>query len=252
MLITEHFNPKYALPLTLQFSRLAIYLWERPLPTNFLNLSDSQKTWKQRQDALEQESDTDDGADDWHEFSGVRTDYGRLSSNAFPMERCIASTFVNRAKRAFRAGQSWQQFENSELAIDSEGQARAEIDLRRRRLLLENALDNTLQLAVFDTIKQRLCEEIWLQAYQETATPAAVDTPNPSANTNSGASTWTTRIPMRPTPEESERGITGWLPNRYGDLEPLYEDETEIPGIGVRGRGRISENAGRVNGREGQ
>ena len=121
MLITEHFNPKYALPLTLQFSRLAIYLWDRPLPTNFLNLSDSQKTWKQRQDALEQESDTDDGADDWHEFSGVRTDYGRLSSNAFPMERCIASTFVNRAKRAFRAGQSWQQFENSELAIDSEG-----------------------------------------------------------------------------------------------------------------------------------
>lgn len=129
-----------------------------PRPTDFLNLSESRKAWKRRVDEQERAADFDDGSDDWYDFAGDREMYSQDSRGISKMGYCIANAFVHRAKRAFWAGKAWQEFEFAERMVDSEAQARAERDPNKRRILLEDALDNKLRLDVFDAIKQRLCK----------------------------------------------------------------------------------------------
>jgi hypothetical protein len=145
----------------LQPHKLEFYHWPKPLPKDFLNLSEEMKAAKARADAAEGETDQDPELDDWHEFCG-------LESDLFPnlrLKTSIGLCFGTRAKRAFRAGRSWTSFELEELAIDSRAGARALKDVREREIALSSSLSNSLRLYVFEQIKHRLVEEIWLQPY---------------------------------------------------------------------------------------
>jgi hypothetical protein len=147
-----------------QFSatRFHIYQWERPIPTDFLNLPDDWKAAKARVDAEEGEKDDAPELDDWHEFCG--TDNMLLP---IPLKIGIRLNFIGRAKRAFRAGRSFASFEQEELVIDSKAGANAIRDPVERALALRSALDNDTRLYVYEQLKVRLCHEIWLEPYPE-------------------------------------------------------------------------------------
>lgn len=147
----------------LQPAKLQIYRWDHPIPKDFLNLSDELKAAKARVDVAEGENDLDPELDDWHEVCG-------LESDLFPdlkVKSSVGLTFISRAKRAYRAGRTWANFELEELAIDSRAGARALTDEHQRAIALSNSLSNTLRLYVFEQIKVRLCHEIWLQPYPD-------------------------------------------------------------------------------------
>lgn len=55
---------------------------------------------------------------------------------------------MHRAKRAFWAGKSWREFEAEEASVQMQKKV------------------EEVRLAVFDVLKYRLCEEIWLEPYQ--------------------------------------------------------------------------------------
>lgn len=156
--------------------KLAVYFWQSPHPKTFLNLSASQKAWKERVDQEDAMIDFDDGADDWCEISGNPVDYIDHRRNGLAVEYRVASTFIKRAKRAFRAGKTWEEFELDERTIDS-GSKAGEPDFWRAEPLIEQPLDNNLRLAVFDMLKPRLCEEIWLRPYQAPAANAEPPAP---------------------------------------------------------------------------
>lgn len=136
--------------------------------------------------------------DDWHEFSGAGSDI----VSDFPLKSSIAMNFASRAKRAFRAGRSWDSFERDEFSINSGTGAKATQCPYERKIALEYALDNDLRLYVFGEIKVRLCHEIWLQAYPEPASASseeehlvkkkdsvintATTTPNPTGPSRNG------------------------------------------------------------------
>lgn len=75
------------------------------------------------------------------------------------LERIVANVFMHRAKRAFRAGMSWEDFEAAE------------------RLCKSTKRVNEVRVAVFNMLKYRLCEEIWLKPYHEP--PALRSSPDP-------------------------------------------------------------------------
>ena len=197
--------------------KFEIYRWDYPRPTNFFNLSESRKAWKQRIDEQEAANDIDDGSDDWDEFSGDENHY------------VVGRAFVNRAKRAFRAGNTWDEFEVHERIINSE-------DHIAYWASLEERLNNQFRLAVLDALKCRLREEIWLEPYKDPSGLVRLPMPKkdsrmPSVDEASGrlfddskGRPW-----MAPTAEEAKRGIKGWNPNREGVWEPYYEDEDEAP-----------------------
>jgi hypothetical protein len=153
-----------SVPADSEFSaaRFHIYEWQRPIPTDFLNLSDELKAAKALVDAGEGEVDDAPELDDWHEFCG--TDMMLLP---IPLKMGIALNFVKRAKRAFRAGRSFASFEQEELAIDSKAGANAIKDPFERAIALKSALDNNTRLYVYEQLKVRLCHEIWLEPYPE-------------------------------------------------------------------------------------
>lgn len=144
-----------------------IYDWQEPKPTDFLNLTERRKAWKRRVDQIEKEADIDEG-DNWHDFSGNRDLYPAHLRCGFALEYAVADVFKMRAKRAFWKGKTWSQFAFEERNFDSESTAKAETDPEKKRILSEEALDNWLRLRIFDMLKQRLCEEIWLQEYKDT------------------------------------------------------------------------------------
>lgn len=118
-----------------------------------------------------------------------------------------------------------------EQTINSEAQARAEADPTKRSRLMEYALDNDLRLAVFNALKRRLSEEIWLEPYESPSAMRRSDSKvsNPSlAIPPSGPATVGRRAP---TAEEMERGITSWLIDSFGVEQPLYGDETALGGM---------------------
>lgn len=157
-----HQTLKNTRPVSFAADEVLIYQWPPSRqPRNFTDLSDSDRRWRAKQDAIETESDIDDGADDWEEFAGDPELYDSRSS----LEYVVASAFVNRAKRASRAGKCWEEFEAEELAADPLRAVKEVEEPERRELLRENALDNGLRLAVFDAVKERLCGEIWSQDY---------------------------------------------------------------------------------------
>ncbi|KAK6418719.1 hypothetical protein LTR95_017150, partial [Oleoguttula sp. CCFEE 5521] len=103
---------------------LKVYDWESPTPTDFLNLTDTRKQWKVSIDQQQGASDMDEELDDWTGVSGRGADYQALFPN-MSLRFSIARTFISRAKRAFRAGKFWQEFEVEELAIDPQAKAKA-------------------------------------------------------------------------------------------------------------------------------
>jgi hypothetical protein len=157
-------NIQKSVPVDPEFSaaRFHIYNWERPIPTNFLNLSGSWKNAKSFVDAEEGERDDAPELDDWHEFCG--TDSMLLP---IPLKMGIALDFVGRAKRAYRAGRTFADFEQEELAFDSKAGANAIKDPVERAIALKSALDNGIRLYVYEQLKVRLCHEIWLEPYPD-------------------------------------------------------------------------------------
>ncbi|KAM0712305.1 hypothetical protein Q7P37_011400 [Cladosporium fusiforme] len=219
----------------LQPHRLPVYPWEYPRPTDFLNLPESRKAWKASADEAQGEVDTDPELDDWHEFSAIPSDI----VTDLPVKTSIGLNFVSRAKRAFRAGRSWTDFEQEELAIDSMAGLRAIKDRRERAIAEEYALDNDVRLHVFEQIKVRLCHEIWLEEYPEqdettdadellskrdsvmntgTASPSSSYYPKTDC---SGIATTSTRfggsLPADTSPEKQRRTQPD-LPGKYREL----------------------------------
>lgn len=175
-----------------------IYRFAPPRITNFPDISASRRAEKARLDKAEAAEYVDDGQDDWDEFAGSPEDYKTAGEGR--MARCIASVFMQRAKRAYRAGRTWRSFEDEELAIDTQAAARAESDARKRKVLLAEALCGKSRLEVFDQIKERLCTEIFLEHYDETRLIGREDSimalPPPVVD----------EIPER----EKEKSVAGW------------------------------------------
>jgi hypothetical protein len=97
-------------------------------------------------DTREKAADVDDGSDDWYEF-GDETN-----------RRVIGRALVNRAKRAFWDGKSWDDFAEDERDTYSEA-----IAIKKSPIVLSNEI----RMEVFYALKQRLCEEIWLETYRD-------------------------------------------------------------------------------------
>ena len=152
-----------------------IYDWPPPKPKSFSNLSTGHAAWKKLVDQQERNWQTDDGADDWHDFAGRPENYP-YTNEFFDREHCIAQTFVARAKRAFGACQPWEDFEKAEFAIDLKAGAKSETNLTNGHIGKAEGLDNELRIAVFNQLKKRLCNEIWLKEYpsQEPVCPEDV------------------------------------------------------------------------------
>lgn len=191
----DNIGPKGNLP-SFAFPSFTIYRWDGGVQPNSLALSDSRKAEKARMDKREMDNDIDDGSDDWEEFSGVpEHQYSFAGSitrpSGFQMEYAVANNFMIRAKRAFWKGVSWEDFEFDERTKqDSQAHVRAEPNPGKRQKLFEIALDNELRLAIFDRVKKRLCEEIWLEKYSEP--PGLAKLPLPFGKRDSKA----------PTPDE--------------------------------------------------
>ncbi|KAK3721958.1 hypothetical protein LTR37_002774 [Vermiconidia calcicola] len=205
-----HVNSRRKEPFSAE--KLLIYNWERPHPTNFLDLPDARKAWKRKADEQERAQDVDDGADDWHQLSNDIDAYS------------IASAFVKRAKRAFWAGRIWEEFEHQERRSYSEKKATS--DQPGEHL----ELDNNRRMEIFDKVKRRLCQEIWLEPYRDPAGLVILPFGRRKSRNDSpmsNASSQVQRLP--PTEEEAQRGIVGWDVNSSGEPEPLYGEEVEAP-----------------------
>lgn len=143
---------------------LHIYFWPIPRPLNFLNLADWHARWKEKQDDEEGMRDLDPDLDDWFVMSGNLLFYSSTNPQ-FSFTYSIARSFINRAKRAYRVGTSWIEYEDSELAIDSMSQVKEMKNPEYRALAEKEAVDNVHRLKTLMSIKERLCNEIWLEPY---------------------------------------------------------------------------------------
>lgn len=185
--------------------KFAIYFWKVPRPTDFLNLSNSRKRWKADMDRAESQKDIDDRADDWEEFDNNLADRG------------IASCFMKRAKRMYWAGKTWKEFEEQERnlklqAFNGDGDAES------------YTLDNARRIKIFEALKERLCEEIWLQPYvgdqsSNNRKPAKAATRKPKIVTEH----------LEPNKEDRANGIVARTRNREGAAETWYAGETINP-----------------------
>jgi len=206
----------------LQPHKLHVYRWEHPIPTDFLNLSESLKAAKARADAAEGDMDFDPELDDWHEFCGLESD---LFPN-LPLKTSIGLNFASRAKRAFRAGRSWTSFELEELAIDSRAGARALKDSCERDIALSSSLSNSLRLYVFEQIKHRLVEEIWLQPYPKDEVASMRDSAIGTAAATPAASEKTALDRAMQRVDSLPDRLRTMLPG----TTPLVRTQPELPG----------------------
>lgn len=229
----------------LQPGELRIYNWDYLLPKDFLNLPEGLKAAKARTDAAEGEMDQDPELDDWHEFCGLESDL----FSGLPLKTSIGLNFVSRAKRAYRAGRSWTSFELEELAINSRAGARALKDPRERNIALSSSLSNSLRLYVFEQIKGRLCNEIWLQPYPEddaesmrdSAIGTAAATPAASDKTALGHA----MKRMESLPDRLRTMLSGTAPQVRTRPElhqpkgpPIRATQANLKGLGVYGGAR--------------
>lgn len=216
---TFHRQNRTRLEKLLAPDKFAIYHWQHPQPKNFATLSESRKIWKRNIDNEEAAVDFDDGVNDWYEL-GDEHDV-----------RCIASTWVNRAKRAFRISSSWADFAEDEKNAYNESIARAAFSVPAKAIVMSNAL----RMDVFHVLKKRLHEEIWLEAHKDG--PGLVRLPIGSPQVDSVMSTSkgrgsSGRRTIMPTAEEAARGVRGWTVTTDGVHQPFYEGETEAP-VGI-------------------
>lgn len=193
--------------------KFAIYFWRTPQPKDFTNLDSLQRNWKARQDTKQKQSDVDNGQDDWFSFDNDIDNRG------------IASIFTSRAKRAFWTGKSWQEFEETERSI-----ILATFDKDGKRIADPNALENNRRMEIFEAIKIRLCEEIWLEGYVEPPTlPSHWPGAKVTAPVRSDTPVVVTIAEREPTKEESAQSIVKWTQNAKGYWEPWYEGEDANP-----------------------
>lgn len=197
-----------------------IYFWPHPRPTDFTALHDSQREWKRRADVWDEEHDILDGAEDWYIFDDTAD------------QRVIASNFVIRAKRAFRKGGSWDDYVAEEMKAYNEVEARK---------LSRVFLSNDLRIKVWDSLKHRLCEEIWSEAYRDP--PGLVKLRvgdarereslehDPYASNPPGAQPRSTakRRRLDPRPDDFAKGIVGHTLDPDGFAQPFYAGEEEAP-----------------------
>ncbi|KAI5357758.1 hypothetical protein Slin15195_G036300 [Septoria linicola] len=137
-----------------------IYDWDAPqADLRFPKISQGRRDEKTRRDIREAGSYIDDGSDDWYAFEGrVDTYDGRMAET-------IARIFVNRAKVAHGQSWAWNRFEDDELEVRTQAAARAERDPAKRAELIADSLCEKSRLEVFDRIKERLCNEVFLENY---------------------------------------------------------------------------------------
>lgn len=183
----------------------AIYFWKVPRPTDFLNLPDSRKRCKADVDRAERQKDIDDGSNDWDGFDNDLPDRG------------IASCFTKRAKRSFWAGKTWMEFETQERSLNLQ-------TLDGGRVAETYTLDNARRMNIFEALKERLCEEIWLQPYVGV----------PSRNNSKPAMAPNARSKnvlenLEPSKQDRADGIDAWSRTREGVAEPWYAVETVNP-----------------------
>ena len=217
--------------------RFMIYPWPVPRPTDFTSLSDGEKLWKRKFDIKAKMDDIDDGADDWYALDETLD------------ARTAGSVFMVRAKRAFWSGKSWDQFAEDERTGYSEATARKTDPM---------ALTNAFRMQIFDAVKERLCEEIWLEPYHDPPSlvvklpvgdgvgagrkrRADSHLPTPSRGSSSRATVTLGRMPrgqprstvvraVQPaSAEESDMGIKGWTVDPDSIRQPFYGEETEAP-----------------------
>ncbi|QIX00634.1 hypothetical protein AMS68_006151 [Peltaster fructicola] len=152
---------------------LRIYDWPGPTPLGIDTVYHWHRTWKDEQDVREALVDHDEDLDDWFVKSGNAAAYS-TTAPVFTLQYSIARSFIARAKRAYRRGTTWEDFEDNELAIDSMSQAREVQNPYLRAIHTKEAVDNDLRLKIFYRIRHRLCVEIWLQPYHEDRRPMSV------------------------------------------------------------------------------
>lgn len=134
--------------------------------SSFPNISAGRRAEKARRDDLDRRIHVDDGSDDWYAFEGRVASYTEpWGKDNGQMARAIASNFMNRAKVAHWASRKWADFEDDELTIRTQAAAHAEPDPVKRMELLADSLCEVSRLEVFELIKERLCNEIFLEVY---------------------------------------------------------------------------------------
>ena len=190
--------------------QFAIYFWKTPRPKDFLDLPDYHRTWKARIDRVQKQQDIDDDADDWQGFDNS------LSN------RSIASCFMNCAKRAFWARKSWKEFEDEERGLSSQT-----VDAGGKQD--PEALDNDRRMEIFEAIKIRLCEEIWLEPYVPELPKKDSKSPMPTSKGVGGNAPDVVDNKTPPNKEERAEGIVAVTRNRDGAAEPWYEGEPVNP-----------------------
>ncbi|KAK5109622.1 hypothetical protein LTR62_006859 [Meristemomyces frigidus] len=123
----------------------SIYFWQFPPPRDYTNLRPYHQSWKIKQDQEDAEDEIMNDSLEWADQSLFPLDYGSSRN----MYHALARGYVNRAKRAFRSGMSWEQFVRDETSLTDE----------------EAADGCELRLAILERIAERLCNEIWSQQY---------------------------------------------------------------------------------------
>lgn len=139
-----------------------IYNWMYPPIKNFPDIIASRRVEKKRLEDAFRAVYFDDGSDDRSEFAMTLADDAHYGAGA--MARSIASTCMNRAKKAHSIRKiSWARFEDEELAIKTR----------------EYGLCGKSRLQVFNQIKERLCNEIFLEHYDPRRLAARQDSVMP-------------------------------------------------------------------------
>ncbi|PPJ58877.1 hypothetical protein CBER1_04462 [Cercospora berteroae] len=147
---------------------LLIGRWNPPAMdfSSFPDISGARRAEKARRDEVDRRAYVDDGSDDWYGFEGRVASYTEpWGKDNGQMARAIASNFMNRAKVAHWASRKWADFEDDELTIRTQAAAHAEPDPVKRMELLADSLCEVSRLEVFELIKERLCNEIFLEVY---------------------------------------------------------------------------------------
>lgn len=204
------------------------YHWPSPPPLKFPAISDTHRTWKNKRDQFEAETDQDNGADDWLDFAGDPVGYESIERFLF----CIAGTFLARAKRAFRAGRSWPHFEKTEREIEPNAEVKLIENPAKKALWMGETLDNELRLAIFDVIAHRLCTEIWLQDYPTPAQKCEGKVSHGGQRSTPGKIREVGRIESAPSFDDNGHvrpQSPCWMTDRPGLMQPLYADETRLP-----------------------
>lgn len=224
----ENIGRKYELP---DFDKIPdlIYPWpsdnDQRNSGSFLPLSNRLRALKTKMDAREKDFVGTAFLDEWENFVNP---YEQDQDNSRFVD-VVSRICITRAKRAFHASKTWTEFEKQEL--------RAWTD--------EEELPKVVRLAIFDRLKVRLCEEIWLQTYPD---PRDSKIPSPEVeerrrqpghsarSSEAGLHPRSPRLTVEsaastPVHAQASSCTTRMVPDRFGMLQPLLGNETEPPSM---------------------